>query len=269
MRRRALLSGLIAPWALALPRVQAQVVGTGGEDLPRLIEQARTSVLLVGTYGELDAPRFGFRGTGFVVGGGNLAVTNAHVLPGPEEDVRGRRLQVQTLPHRGGKWEPREVNVVAIDRSKDLAVLRFEGPPVKPLDLAADGLAREGMSIALMGFPIGGSLGFSLVTHRGIVSSITPMVLPQRASQSLSERSIRALRDGAFDILQLDATAYPGNSGGPVFDLASGTVIGILNMVLVKGTRESALSQPSGISYAIPVSALRELIRRSGEPGSH
>ena len=63
-------------------------------------------------------------------------------------------------------------------------------------------------------------------------------------------------------VLQLDATAYPGNSGGPLLDADTGQVLGILNMVLVKASRESALSQPTGISYAIPVEHLRALIER-------
>jgi hypothetical protein len=37
--------------------------------------------LAVGTYNATDNPRFGFRGSGFVVGDGNLLITNAHVLP--------------------------------------------------------------------------------------------------------------------------------------------------------------------------------------------
>ena len=41
-----------------------------------------------------------------------------------------------------------------------------------------------------------------------------------------------------------------------------GPVLGVLNMVLVKSSRESLLSQPSGISYAIPVQHLRALIER-------
>ena len=41
---------------------------------------------------------------------------------------------------------------------------------------------------------------------------------------------------------------------------AQGEVLGVLNMVLIKGTRESALSQPSGISYAIPSRYVKELL---------
>ncbi len=105
-------------------------------------------------------------------------------------------------------------------------------------------------------------LGFSPVTHRATVSSITPAALPSPSAGRLSAMAIRGLRDGTFNIFQLDATAYPGNSGGPLFDPETGDVLGVLNMVLIKGTRESALSQPSGISYAIPGVYVREMLER-------
>jgi serine protease Do len=72
----------------------------------------------------------------------------------------------------------------------------------------------------------------------------------------------RRVSNGTFDIFQLDATAYPGNSGGPLFDPDTGDVMGVMNMVLIKNTRESALSQPSGISYAIPARYVQELVDR-------
>ena len=50
---------------------------------------------------------------------------------------------------------------------------------------------------------------------------------------------IRQLKSGTFNIFQLDATAYPGNSGSPVFDVASGEVIGVINMVFIKGSKEA------------------------------
>jgi hypothetical protein len=37
-------------------------------------------------------------------------------------------------------------------------------------------------------------------------------------------------------------------------------VFGIVNMVFIKGTKETALSQPSGITYAIPSRHLQELL---------
>lgn len=74
----------------------------------------------------------------------------------------------------------------------------------------------------------------------------------------------RQLARGAFPVFQLDATAYPGNSGSPLYDPQTAEVIGVVNMVFVKGSKEAALSQPSGITYANPavhVQALLQTIR--------
>jgi S1-C subfamily serine protease len=231
-------------------------------DLPGLIAAARPSVLPVGTFSATDSPRFGFRGTGFVVGDGTLVATNFHVLaPGADTSEPGTGPQMMVMLGRSGEQSiGRRARVVATDRARDLALLRIEGPPLKPLELAEAGSAREGQDIALMGFPIGGTLGFAPVTHRGIVASITTAALPAATASNLDPRALLRLREGNFELLQLDATAYPGNSGGPVFDTATGRVIGLVNMVLVKAGRESALSAPTGISYAVPVAALRALM---------
>jgi serine protease Do len=103
-------------------------------------------------------------------------------------------------------------------------------------------------------------LGMAPVTHRGIVAAVTRAMLPPPDSRLLTPRALLTLREGPVTIYQLDATAYPGNSGGPLLDADSGEVIGVVNMVMVKNTKESALSQPTGISYAIPVRFVRELL---------
>jgi S1-C subfamily serine protease len=64
----------------------------------------------------------------------------------------------------------------------------------------------------------------------------------------------------SFDSFQLDATAYPGNSGSPVFELGKGRVIGVINSVLIKETREATLSEPTGITYAIPAKYIKPLL---------
>jgi hypothetical protein len=48
----------------------------------------------------------------------------------------------------------------------------------------------------------------------------------------------------------------------PLLDADTGAVVGVLNMVLVKGTKESALSQPTGISYAVPARFVDDILRR-------
>ena len=100
------------------------------------------------------------------------------------------------------------------------------------------------------------------MTHRGIVSAISPMAPPQLGSRVLSAKMIRAMRD-PYNVLQLDATAYPGNSGSPVYDQHSGRVLGVINSVLVKETKEAVIQKPSGISYAIPVRFVRELLEKA------
>lgn len=230
-------------------------------DLPATIERVKPAVVLVGTYSATDAPRFRFRGTGFVVGAGNWVVSNAHVLPDAGEDLKGARLvvQVRTGPE---SFQMREAQLLDKDAFHDLTLLRISGPPVPALALGDVAQVREGQGLAFMGFPIGGALGFSSVTHKATVSAITRAMLPSANSQNLNAKAIKGLREGNFQIFQLDATAYPGNSGGPLFDPETGMVLGVLNMVLLKGTRESALSQPSGISYAIPGQHVKDLLAR-------
>ncbi|MCB1802925.1 MAG: serine protease, partial [Gammaproteobacteria bacterium] len=82
---------------------------------------------------------------------------------------------------------------------------------------------------------------------------------PQLGSRTLSAKMIRAMRD-PFDVLQLDATAYPGNSGSPVYEQDTGAVIGVINSVFVKETKEAVIQKPSGITYAIPVEFVRQLL---------
>jgi serine protease Do len=229
-------------------------------DLPGIIAAAKPSVLPVGTFNPTDSPRFGFRGTGFVVGDGTLVATNFHVLPAGAETEGGPVMMV--LLGAGSQAQGRRARVVGTDRVRDLALLRIEGPPLPALTLEAGGQPREGQSIALMGYPIGGTLGFATVTHRGILASITTAALPAATAQQLDPRAVMRLREGNFELYQLDATAYPGNSGGPVLDAESGRVIGVVSMVLIKGGRESALSNPTGITYAIPVAALHQLLQQ-------
>ncbi len=251
---RRLACGVLA---LCLLAPLAAVAG-----LEELIVAAKPGVVAVGTYKATDSPRFGFRGTGFVVGKGDLVITNAHVLPEVLPGGTQAALAVQT-PKVSGGVEPqlRSATLLGLDRAHDLALLRVDGAALPTLPLADGTPLREGAAVAIIGYPIGGALGFSPVTHRGIVSSITAIALPAPSSQGLNPQAVRQLRQGSFDIYQLDATAYPGNSGSPVLDLATGQVVAVINMVLTKGSKESAITHPSGISYAIPVRFVIELLK--------
>lgn len=229
--------------------------------MPETIERVKPSIVAVGTYQKTRSPSFACRGTGFVVGNGTLVATNAHVLP-EILDTESRETLVVLASAGGGEPQPREAKSLVVDKLHDLALLRITGMPLPALGLHDAGTVREGQNFAFTGFPIGNALGFLPVTHRGMISSVTPIALPSATAQQLDEKVIRRLKGGAFPVFQLDATAYPGNSGSPLYDVDTGQVIGIMNMVFVKGTKEAALSQPSGISFAVPAQFLRELLRK-------
>lgn len=224
---------------------------TAQAGLEQTVIAAKPSLVAVGSFDALASPRFQFRGTGFAVTDGRHIVTCAHVIARPPNTDVAPRWMV-AVPRARQAPELRTATVLATDTEHDLAVLVIEGEPLPALKLAGAGVAREGRDIALIGFPLGSALGLAPVTHRGIVSAISPVAIPSATARQLDPRVANSLRNGSFDILQLDATAYPGNSGGPVLDIDSGSVVGIVNMVLIKGTKESALSQPTGITYAIP-----------------
>jgi S1-C subfamily serine protease len=65
-------------------------------------------------------------------------------------------------------------------------------------------------------------------------------------------------------VFQLDATAFPGNSGSPLYDPDTGAVVGIINKVFVQETKENLLAKPSGISYAIPIRYALPLLKKAG-----
>jgi S1-C subfamily serine protease len=236
--------------------------GAASAALPELIEQVKPAIVVVGTYAKTRSPAFVMRGTGFVVGDGTLVATNAHVVPEVLDSASGETVVIQVLSSRSGPQQ-RPAKTAASDKSHDLALLRIEGAPLPAMVLQTGGSVREGQNIAFTGFPIGGVLGLSPVTHRGIISAITPIALPSATANQLNEKVIKRLKSGTFEVYQLDGTAYPGNSGGPLFEMERGEVIGIINMVFVKSTKESALTQPSGISFAVPVLYLQALLREA------
>lgn len=232
-------------------------------DLADTIERVRPAIVAVGVFNPSGRPRQIFRGTGFAVGDGRYVVTNHHVVPTDLDADKRERLAV--FAGRGRNVQFLVAELVASDPFHDLALLRIDSA-LPTLSLGKSHGAREGDEIAFTGFPLGMVLGLYPVTHRGIVSAISPAAQPQLASKVLTSKMIRTMRD-PYDVLQLDATAYPGNSGSPVYDQTTGRVLGVINSVLVKGTKESVIEKPSGITYAIPVEFVRQLLDAGSSEG--
>jgi serine protease Do len=256
--RRACSAAAVAGLALAASLLAcARVAGAQ----PATIERVKPSVVGIGTFQKTRAPPFRFLGTGFAVADGSTIVTNAHVLPQSLDAERGEALTV-LVPGPAREAELRPATRGAEDPAHDLALLRIPGPALAALAIRDSASVREGEAVLFTGYPIGAVLGPFPATHRGMISAITPIAIPAAHSSQLKPELIRRLGAGPFPVFQLDATAYPGNSGSPVYDPATGEVIGVVNMVFVKGTKEAALAQPSGITYAIPSRYLIELLKR-------
>ena len=230
-------------------------------DLPATVAKIKPSIVAVGTFMAVRPQQKQPAGTGFVVSG-NYAVTNSHVVPRKLDEGRRESLALY-LPGPDNRVLMRKAKLVADDPEHDLALLRFEGGALPALRLGSSKDVREGQAAAFTGYPILNALGLYPATHRATIAAISPVAAPVGSGRELTPNMIKRLSD-PFKVFQLDAVAYPGNSGSPLYDVETGRVIGVINSVYVKKSKETAISSPSGISYAVPVDHVRALLKKAG-----
>lgn len=231
------------------------------EALAQAIARIKPSVVGVGSLQKTRTPPMNFIGTGFAAGDGLSVLTCAHVIQKLLDANPNEVIGILTGQGEAAQFRP--AKVVSIDTEHDLALLRLAGAPLPALALGDAGTVREGQAMAFMGFPLGMLLGLHHVTHRATVSSLTPVVMPSENAQRLDTRRLAQLQKSPYTVFQLDATAYPGSSGSPLFDPETGVVYGIVNMVYVKGLKETAISAPSGITYAIPGNYMQAILLKN------
>ena len=159
-------------------------------------------------------------GSGFVWDDKGHIVTNAHVV-----DESGKAYV--TLSD-GTTWE---AEIIGLERSKDLAVLKIGAPAEKlfPLPIGTSSDLKVGQFAMAIGNPFG--LDQTLTT--GVVSALG------REVKSLTGVAIRG-------VVQTDAAINPGNSGGPLLD-SSGRLIGVNTQIY------SPSGASAGIGFSIPV----------------
>jgi len=229
-------------------------------ELADTVAKVKPSIVGIGVHTPTARQKNSLNGSGFVIGNGQYVVTNHHVLP---KELDDNLLQTMAIFTGSGKAaKVRTADIVASSKLHDLAVLKVHGSPLPAMKLAEDDFRREGSYVAFSGFPIGAVLGLYPVTHRGIIASITPTIIPVDDVSKISINMLKMLRN-PYLVYQLDATAYPGNSGSALYDTESGAVIGIINKVFVQETKEAVISKPSGITYAIPVKYLTQLLKKN------
>jgi len=173
-------------------------------------------------------------GSGFVIDRQGHILTNYHVV----EDAES----VQVTLFDGTTHEAR---VIGADASNDVAVIQVQAPADRlfPVALGESSRLLVGQKILALGNPFG--LERTLTT--GIISSL--------------DRSLRA-KNGRMikGIIQTDAAINPGNSGGPLLN-SRGEVIGMNTAII------SQVGQSAGISFAVPISAIKRIIKPLIEHG--
>ena len=237
------------------------VAPSPAHDLKATVAEVKPSIVGIGTYLATRRPPARLKGTGFAIADGQHVITSLHVVDGALNDERREELTV--FVGQGTDIDRRTAEIVIEDKSHDLVLLKISGAALPPLELGDDNAVADGQDIAFTGFPIGAILGLFPATHRGIVATRVPIAIPLPGVDGLDATVIKQLEE-PFLVFQLDATAYPGNSGSPLYDAETGAVLGVISSTFVKSSRERVLSDPSGITYAIPathIAALLEAIR--------
>ncbi|MGE0828628.1 MAG: Do family serine endopeptidase [Hyphomonadaceae bacterium] len=167
-------------------------------------------------------PQFNSLGSGFIISGDGVVVTNYHVIEGADE--------IEVILQSGERLPAR---VIGRDTATDLAVLRVAGRNLPHVRFGDSDAARVGDLVIAIGNPFG--LGGTVTL--GIVSA--------------RNRNIEAGRYD--DFIQTDAAINRGNSGGPLFNMA-GDVIGV-NTAIVSPTGGSV-----GVGFAMPASLVRPVV---------
>lgn len=170
-------------------------------------------------------------GTGFVYGKDDAygyVLTNAHVVNG------GANIQ-GTLSNNSVV----SLSVLGTDSYTDLAVLKMDVKDV--IQVASIGTSQNmkvGNTVFTVGSPMGAT--YAGTVTKGIMSGKDRLVETSTSNSNgiLNESYI-------VKVLQTDAAISPGNSGGPLVNLA-GDVIGITSLKLVD-------EEVEGMGFAIPI----------------
>ncbi len=172
----------------------------------------------------------GFRaiggGSGVILDTNGLIVTNEHVVQDAET--------VKVVLHDGRIYD---AEVVGVDTSTDLAVLRITGTDLLPIELGTTGDLTIGDVAIAVGNPLGLEGGASLTV--GVVSAFERQVTAAGAST-------------LFGMLQTDAPITQGSSGGALVD-DHGRLVGITTAIGV------STAGAEGIGFAIPVELMQRV----------
>ncbi|WP_035286104.1 S1C family serine protease [Actinokineospora spheciospongiae] len=185
---------------------------------------------------QVRGPSSAGEGSGFVISGDGLIVTNNHVV---EVAASGGQIEAVFQDGRTAK-----ATIVGRDPTSDLAVVRAQGVTDLPVaELGRSDDLRVGQPVVAIGSPF--ELAGTVTS--GIVSSL------QRPTRAGGENGSQAT---VMDAIQTDAAINPGNSGGPLVNMA-GQIIGINSAIYSPSSSASAQGGSVGIGFAIPINQAR------------
>ncbi|HEX5832126.1 MAG TPA: trypsin-like peptidase domain-containing protein [Gemmatimonadaceae bacterium] len=176
----------------------------------------------------VSVSRDGGSGSGVIVRGDGVILTNAHVVG------EARAVEIGLANGRRVRGE-----VLGRDPSLDIAIVRAPLENVTPVALGNSDELQVGQTAIAIGNPLG--LDRSVTT--GVVSALN------RAPAGFP------LEGG---LIQTDAAINPGNSGGPLLD-SRGRVIGINSAIIVAGG--------AGLGFAIPINTANDVAQQIVETG--
>lgn len=163
-------------------------------------------------------------GTGVVIVDKGLILTNLHVVSG------AKRIKL-TFMLDGSESE---AIVVGTQPENDLAVLQATTIPddLQPATLRSTADLSPGDEVIAVGFPFG--IGPSV--SKGVVSGLQREFVSPEGRQTLT------------NLIQFDAAANPGNSGGPLVTM-DGHVVGIVTAIMNPNGQRTFI----GIGFAVPI----------------
>ncbi len=188
-----------------------------------LIRHSVVRVRGLGALDERDSEEERSVGTGVVILEDGTILTNLHVVAG------AKRIGVIFADGHES-----EATIVGVRAEHDLAVIRAKSVPddLAPATLRSTGDLRVGDEVVAVGFPFG--IGPS--ASSGVVSGL------KREHQSPEGKRILT------NLIQFDAAANPGSSGGPLVT-NDGEVVGIVTGILNPNKQAVFI----GIGFAVPI----------------
>lgn len=169
-------------------------------------------------------------GSGFIISADGYILTNAHVIDSADE------VAVRLIDKREFK-----AKVIGADRRTDVALIKIEASSLPVVRMGNPEALKVGEWVVAIGSPF----GFDNTVTAGIVSA---------KGRSLPQESY-------VPFIQTDVAVNPGNSGGPLFNMA-GEVVGINSQIY---SRSGGFM---GISFAIPIDvamSIQKQLRANGK----